>query len=777
MPSVEPEIQKNSSESNTGKTVRSRMKFRQRTSLRQKMVRRFAILLVLIPFFIVVTNSYMTFNLRLDSGAEQLTFINNQVTDKLSFFLSGLYRDVEDIADKNNFAFMLENKNQADFSNTLNNIVKKYDSFSMVFLVSPNRRIKQVSTLTLDQKIDDRYLSLKNKDMYKIGWEKNNKEIVSVYEACKTSNQASFTRLVVTAEIIPGKSSILFMAPVIRSDERLGCVAVLFPIHRLYSEVMYPMEKTFQKDFPSFTIAMFNQEGKPFWSSTGSDRSTLLQIEQFRSYASWSQHNKDLLSSLKGLSVQAKKSWFADNKTLFVAKQERNPVTQKTSFSVVDIEKGYRSFSGTSWAVLTTISYEDFFSKFFRGLYAVVIFFILLSAIGIYFIYRISGGILHLLSQAIDSVQKIGEGDLTQRIEIHRDDELGKLEFYLGRTILKLRLLIKMMSQSKDDSMQLAEVVRDRAAETLRSSQEQAALLEEASAAIEELSASTQSIYEASQKQLSGAETNKRAMQDLQKSFMRSVSIHDKISSQAEETTSLSNEGRKMLEMSLDNMEEVSESSTKILGIIDVINDIADQTDLLALNASIEAARAGGDGKGFAVVAQEISELAERSSSSSREIARLLRSTNQKVEIGKEKLKDTDHSFNRIASHMEKLTSDINVVADLGKEQSEVVDQTAGRAGKVTELAREIAEATRLQNQSAEEITEDMNRANEITITNVEKVETLDQILLQLTETLERGMRLAKKFRTRKSLKQNILAEDTNKETQEKDEKETSPVG
>lgn len=718
----------NKNTENSPKKSHKRIRFKQSKFLYNIIIKRFSIVLIAVPLIIVFINAYSLFDAQLKSGVEQLRLINAELIVNLRNFFDRKSRDLQDISKQADLLSAVQ-LSSTENSGLLNALIKKYDSFSTLFLIGTDRHIRGISTLGLELKEEDALENLLGVDFYRLGWIGKLEGVTFLYQKCQQSDKPVFSNFPVTSTVLPGRNFILFATPLKRGDIRLGCLVATFPVHRLETDVFSLLQHSMLIGWQSFDVFLFDSIGEPFWNTQNSVKEELELSKNFSSYKAWQENNNNNIHET------------------VVSKQELNPLNQKTSLSVMDSEKKGGEFPASNWKILTTLGYEDFFKDFFISFSISIVLFLLLGLLGIYIVHRMSKNFVGYLEQIVKTVKRVGDGDIAHKVHVSRKDELGQLEFYLNRMVLKFRLFVKMMLHSRDDSLSLASLVRQRASDTLHSSQEQAALLEEASASVEELSASTQSIYNATQKQLQGAETNRKAMQDLQKSFMRSVALQNQISEQGEETLALSAEGREQLEVSLQNIENVSHSSNKILGIIDVMNDISDQTDLLALNASIEAARAGDNGKGFAVVAQEISELAERSSSSAKEVARLLRETSQKVEVSRNKLAETDNTFTRIREAMQMLTEAIKLVNDAGKEQAKVVDETAGRAGKVTELAREIAEATRIQTQSSEEITDDMSRANDITNANVEKTEMLDGVLLQLTEVLAKGMRLAEKFR------------------------------
>ena len=295
---------------------------------------------------------------------------------------------------------------------------------------------------------------------------------------------------------------------------------------------------------------------------------------------------------------------------------------------------------------------------------------IVLLTLFIFVIYRTLHGIItQQLNKLVANLDKIAkEGDLTIDLSMSTKNELGEISRSVNATILALRDLVRGLGQSILTSTRLSNQLEDSSGEMREDAGKTQQLTANIASAIEQVAATSREIAKAAVDTLS-------ASKQLDGLAEQSLMANDKIRHSMEV---LSNDIKGVQQNAADMEQQV----TEIGSILDTINSLSDQTNLLALNAAIEAARAGEHGRGFAVVADEVRKLAQSSRASSDKISSLLSN-----------LKDAS----------------VIVVADINKNVAsitnsmEVTNEGRSTAEKVKEAATNVEGMANTMSSSAEQ--------------------------------------------------------------------------
>jgi methyl-accepting chemotaxis protein len=332
-----------------------------------------------------------------------------------------------------------------------------------------------------------------------------------------------------------------------------------------------------------------------------------------------------------------------------------------------------------------------------RGLGIMAISVLISTIIAGFFMYCTNTQVLNPITKIKETVEKFASGDLSDRSNI-------KVSF-LGRDL-------------KDEITDLGDSV-DQMAESMSS------VIGSITESANRLAASSSTVSETAKSIADGASQQSgqtaqaaTAMEEMSATVIEVAKNAQQVSESSTEAQEIATNGGEIVRQAITAMQEVSDSTTstadtigklgksseEIGSIISVINDIADQTNLLALNAAIEAARAGEQGRGFAVVADEVRKLAERTTTATKEIGGMISSIQ----------KDTGTAVEAMGDGIQKVDNGVRLANEAGEALSQIVTGIQN----VTDMVRQIATSTEEQSATSDEISRNMDSISEVATTS-----------------------------------------------------------
>jgi len=278
-------------------------------------------------------------------------------------------------------------------------------------------------------------------------------------------------------------------------------------------------------------------------------------------------------------------------------------------------------------------------------------------------INNILNNILKPVNEAVSVIKKMSIGDLTDSMSGDYKGDHAVLKDALNTTLESLNNLLLQVNMSVEQVNSGAVQVSDASQSLSQGSTEQAASLEEISSSMQEI----------------GSQSKHNA---------ENASAASKLSITAR---SSAEEGNDQIEHLSSAMDDINDSSTEIKKVIKVIDDIAFQTNLLAINAAVEAARAGVHGKGFAVVASEVRILAQRSATAAKETTELIEGSVKQAVRGSKMTSETVESLKKIVDGIVKVSDIVEEISAASDEQAKGVSQTNDGLEQVSQVTQQNA--------------------------------------------------------------------------------------
>lgn len=357
-----------------------------------------------------------------------------------------------------------------------------------------------------------------------------------------------------------------------------------------------------------------------------------------------------------------------------------------------------KKFDGWNWLLGSGIYVDDVDSLFWnRTIWLTATVLGVTALIGILLVAMIRS-ITHPLGELRDAMNAIQTTqDLSRRVTVHANDEIGEIGHSFNEMLNSFQAIIQKVVVGVKDVMESAAHLSESSQHVAISSSQQSEAAATMAAAVEEMSVSIEHV----------ADNSKGTYNIAQQAGTLSTQGGEIVNNAASEMSRIADSVNKSTQL----IASLGEHSDQISAIVSVIKEIADQTNLLALNAAIEAARAGEQGRGFAVVADEVRKLAERTSKSTEEISAMIGSIQSgtanavtSMEQGSLRVRDGVSMARQAGESMERIHSGADQVITSVSEIMEALHEQSSASGQVSSSVEKIARMTEQNSAEVQEI-------------------------------------------------------------------------
>jgi methyl-accepting chemotaxis protein len=304
-----------------------------------------------------------------------------------------------------------------------------------------------------------------------------------------------------------------------------------------------------------------------------------------------------------------------------------------------------------------------------------------------------------------------GEGDLTREIRIRQKDEMGILAGHVNSFIGSLRSLVVRIKEITDRSLSLSsdladisvksagslETIRDRSRGISRSADDLDRDLESMVGIFEKVGAFSMNLDMMIDTQAASINESSAAIEEMSASIATISKSTDSRSQQALALKKMAGDGASRMNQTITGINKISESAQMIMEMLAVIDGIASQTNLLAMNAAIEAAHAGEAGRGFSVVAEEIRKLSEETAENSGTI-------NRKLKEISDQIRESSKASRETGEHFRVIVEEVGIMTDSFTDMNQTMGEMSGGTRQVTEALAELVRESEDIRRSSNEI-------------------------------------------------------------------------